>query len=272
MKKLIATIIVSACAALCAFCAVMEPVKSKSMGKTVNNMVILPDGYEDSGKSYPVVYLLHGFGDNHETWLRQKPQLPALATRHQIIIVCPDGAKSWYWDSPKDPKSRYDTYVSKELVNFIDGKYRTIKNKGGRAVVGLSMGGQGAMYLAIAHPDVFGAAASMSGGVDIRPFPNNWDMKKSLGKYEENKEIWDMFAVVNNVEKIKQNPPAISIDCGVDDFFYKVNEELHKKLLALKIPHDYTTRPGKHNWDYWRNSIEYQLHFFDTFFRGELKR
>ena len=98
-----------------------------------------------------------------------------------MIIVCPDGGfGSWYWDSPVDAGSQYETYVSNELVTWIDSKYKTIKTRKGRAITGLSMGGQGALYLAFRHQDIFGAAGSMSGGVDIRPFPetgiwqNDW--------------------------------------------------------------------------------------------------
>ena len=105
--------------------------------------------------------------------------------------------------SPADPKSKYETYVAKELVKFVDDNFRTIKSPKGRAIAGLSMGGHGAMWLAIRHRDTFGAAGCLSGGVDIRPFPNNWDMAKSLGKYSQNKEVWDKHTVINEVDTLK---------------------------------------------------------------------
>lgn len=240
--------------------------KSDVMKKEIPALVILPDDYEKSGKSYPVIYLLHGFGGNYQTWYHIKPNLPELATSNQVIFVLPDGATSWYWDSPVNQNLKYETYVAKELVDFIDSSYRTIKNPKGRAIAGLSMGGHGAMWLALRHKDVFGAAGAISGGVDIRPFPKNWDMAKNLGEYSSNKDVWDAHTVINQVDGLKNGELAIYIDCGFSDFFYQVNLNLHNKLLQMKIDHDYLARPGAHNNAYWNNAIDYNILFFKKFF------
>ena len=129
------------------------------------------------------------------------------------------------------------------------------------------MGGHGALWNALRHPDVFGAAGATSGGVDIRPFPMNWEMKKQLGEMAANKKVWDNHTVINQLDKIKNGDVALIIDCGEDDFFLNVNKELHQRLLALKIDHDFITRPGGHTLAYWRNSIDYQILFFDKFFK-----
>jgi S-formylglutathione hydrolase FrmB len=131
--------------------------------------------------------LLHGYGGNAKTWIGIKPNLPQIADEKGIIFVCPDGKKSWYWDSPVNPSFRYETFISSELVKYIDEHYKTIADRKGRAITGLSMGGHGAMWNAIRHKDTFGAGGSTSGGMDIRPFPKNWDMSKQLGEYESNK-------------------------------------------------------------------------------------
>lgn len=240
--------------------------KSEAMKKEIPALVILPDDYEKSGKSYPVIYLLHGFGGNYQTWYHIKPNLPELATSNQVIFVLPDGATSWYWDSPVNQNLKYETYVAKELVDFIDSSYRTIKSPKGRAIAGLSMGGHGAMWLALRHKDVFGAAGAISGGVDIRPFPKNWDMAKNLGEYSSNKDVWDAHTVINQVDGLKNGELAIYIDCGFSDFFYQVNLNLHNKLLQMKIDHDYLARPGAHNNAYWNNAIDYNILFFKKFF------
>lgn len=240
--------------------------KSDVMKKEIPALVILPDDYEKSGKSYPVIYLLHGFGGNYQTWYHIKPNLPELATSNQVIFVLPDGATSWYWDSPVNQNLKYETYVAKELVDFIDSSYRTIKSPKGRAIAGLSMGGHGAMWLALRHKDVFGAAGVISGGVDIRPFPKNWDMAKNLGEYSSNKDVWDAHTVINQVDGLKNGELAIYIDCGFSDFFYQVNLNLHNKLLQMKIDHDYLARPGAHNNAYWNNAIDYNILFFKKFF------
>lgn len=247
-------------------------INSPSMKKDVPVTVVLPDSYaKNPDKSYRVVYLLHGCGDDYKGWVtRTKPDLQKVATNCDIIFVCPDGAKSWYWDAPKNPESRYETFASKELVEAIDKQYRIVKSPKGRAVSGFSMGGHGSLWLGFRHPDVFGACGSMSGGVDIRPFPENWNMKASLGDYADNREIWDSHTVINIVHKLNpKTMPAIIIDCGTSDFFYEVNEALHRKLLYHRIPHDYITRPGGHSHQYWRNAIDYHLVFFLKFFNSK---
>lgn len=243
-------------------------VYSPSMDKEIKNVVILPAGYE-SGKGYPVLYLLHGHGGHHQKWIQIKPELPELASQYGMIIVCPNGANSWYWDSPVDSTLRYETYVSEELVDYIDKNFKTKKDKSGRAVTGLSMGGQGGLWLGIRHQDVFGACGSTSGGVDIRPFPQKWHMKNSLGEYYENPQIWESHTIASQLPLVREDLRII-IDCGTEDFFYHVNERLHDELIYRNIKHDYLTRPGKHNGDYWRNSIETQLLFFSNFFKGKI--
>jgi S-formylglutathione hydrolase FrmB len=241
-------------------------VYSQSMQKNIRTVIVTPDNYT-SAKELPVVYLLHGYSGNHLDWITKAKGFEKAADQYNLIIVCPDGGYgSWYWNSPVDPKSQYETFVSDELVKAIDAKYKTIKDRTGRAITGLSMGGHGALYLAIRHQDVFGAAGSMSGGVDIRPFPNNWDMAKQLGTYGEQPERWEKNTVINMLNLLTPNSLAIIIDCGTDDFFFKVNENLHQQLLYRNIPHDFISRPGAHTWPYWTNAVKYQLLFMRNYF------
>ncbi|MEO8887356.1 MAG: alpha/beta hydrolase family protein [Mucilaginibacter sp.] len=244
---------------------------SDVMKKNIKAVIITPDNYA-AGKQYPVVYLLHGAGGDYSDWVKKGGNVAANADLYNIIIVCADGGvTSWYWDSPVDPTYQYETYITKELVPFVDKNYKTIKNRNGRAITGLSMGGHGGLYLGIRHQDLFGAAGSMSGGVDIRPFPNNWDMAKRLGSYAQNPDNWNKYTVINQLHLLTPNSLAIIFDCGSEDFFYKVNTELHDKLLELNIPHDFIVRPGAHNWPYWTNSVKYQMLYFDTFFKKNNK-
>jgi S-formylglutathione hydrolase FrmB len=220
---------------------------------------------------YPVVYLLHGYGGNYAQWSTTAPQLAKTADDLKIIFVCPDGGKgSWYFDSPIDSSIQYESYITKELIPYVDSNYSTKANSKSRAITGLSMGGHGGLYLAIRHSDVFGAAGSTSGGVDFRPFPKNWDIKNALGEYEQNKERWYDHTVMRQVELLKNNQLAIILDCGVDDFFMPVNRALHEKLLQLKIDHDYIEKPGAHNHTYWRSSINFQILFFHQFFQKNI--
>ena len=128
------------------------------------------------------------------------------------------------------------------------------------------MGGHGALYLAFRHQDVFGTAGSMSGGVDIRPYPNNWDIAKRLGDYVSNPEAWEKNTVINMLHLLTPHSLALMIDCGSEDFFYQDNCRLHEKLLERKIPHDFISRPGGHHWEYWKNAVRYQFLFMSQYF------
>lgn len=240
---------------------------SPSMDKSIPNLVVLPDQYAMTEDRFPVLYLLHGAGGDYTSWSSNLRDLKNYADTYNMIIVCPDGGlTSWYFDSPVDPQMRYETYISKELIATVDDTYHTVTHKSGRAISGLSMGGHGALYLAFKHQDVWGAAGSMSGGVDIRPFPKNWDLAKRLGNYADHKDHWEENTVINMVYKLKDDSLKLILDCGRSDFFYEVNKQLHEKLVQRNIPHDYIERPGSHNWEYWANAIPYQLLFFHNFF------
>lgn len=242
---------------------------SAAMKKNIKAVVITPDSYSKD-KLYPVVYLLHGAGDNYSGWIKKAPSVALTSDLYQQIIVCPDGnVTSWYFDSPINKAWKYETYVTKELVPFIDEHYETIKDRKGRAVTGLSMGGHGALYLAFKHQDLFGAAGSMSGGVDIRPFPKNWKIEEKLGSYAEYPENWEKNTVINLLHLLTPNSLSLIIDCGTEDFFYKVNVNLHEKLMERNIPHDFIIRPGGHTWPYWENAVKYQMLYMSIFFNKQ---
>ncbi|HLP96459.1 MAG TPA: alpha/beta hydrolase family protein [Saprospiraceae bacterium] len=244
---------------------------SAVMQKTSNCLVITPDNYQASGKPYPVLYLLHGWSGNFAGWLSEAPQLKEHADHYQMLIVCPDGGyDSWYLDSPVDSAVRYDTYISREVVNYIDYYFNTIKAPSGRAIAGLSMGGHGAITLAIKHMDVFGAAGSMAGGLDLRAWKkNDWDLKGVLGDPSEYWDNWVKASAVTLAERLKGKQLPLIIDCGIDDFFLEANREMHRVLLELDYPHEYTERPGEHNGEYWGSAVDFQVLFFHKFFSPE---
>lgn len=253
-----------------AFSATVDTVNvfSSAMNKNIKTVVIKPRSY-DGQKTFPVLYLLHGYSDNYGGWVNKAPVVKDLADLHGMIIICPDGAfGSWYFDSPVDSSFRFETFVSKELVDWVDKNYKTDPVREARAITGLSMGGHGGLYLGFRHQDVFGACGSMSGGVDIRPFPNNWDLAKRLGSQREHPENWEKNTVMNQLHLLTPNSSKIIIDCGTEDFFYDVNIKLHQELLYRNIPHDFISRPGVHNWVYWGNSIKYQMLFFSDYFNA----
>jgi len=236
-------------------------VQASKMTKEVENNVIKPADYTET-VDYPVLYLLHGYGGNHNDWVNIVPQIKDLATACQMIIVCPNGANSWYFDSPINKDIQYETYIIKDLIPYIDQHYSTIANRNGRAISGLSMGGHGALYLAIRHKDVFSMAGAMSGGVDITKTSQEFELAKVLGPMDENEELWKSSSVLGQADNLHNGDLDICFDCGTEDMFAESNEELHAKLIANGVAHDYTTRPGNHNWDYWSNSIYYHMLYF----------
>ncbi len=242
-------------------------VYSKAMQKAVKCVVITPDNYQKSAKPFPVLYLLHGYAGNYARWLTVAPQLKNKADEMQLVIVCPDGGYgSWYVDSPSDSSIRYETFTSTELVNHIDSIYNTYKDRAHRAITGLSMGGHGGLYLAIRHKEIFGAAGSISGLVDLSFFPKGMNFKSLFGDSTVYTANLQKNSVINVIDALKNRELKLTIDCGIYDFLITPNRNLHQKLLKLHIEHDYAERPGMHNAVYWKSSIDYQLLFFKKFF------
>ena len=236
---------------------------SKAMKQEIKCVVIRPSGAD----SFPVLYLLHGYSGNYSNWIAKVPQLAAYAQQYQMLIVCPDGGfSSWYLDSPADSSSRYETYVGEEVPAFISTHYPARKGKASTAITGLSMGGHGALYLAFRHPERFGAAGSMSGGLDLTKLKGKYDIWKRVGDSTRYASRYMQNSVLGVITSGRKNPPAVIFDCGRDDGFFEMNGVVHRRMLELKIPHDYIERPGGHSWDYWSNSIKYQLLFFNDFF------
>lgn len=251
-------------------------VQSASMQKTIKTAVVLPDSYKGTAKAYPVIYLLHGGQGSYRDWLSKtsdKLLLHKLVDQYQLIIVTPDaGLMSYYFDSPFDKTSQYETFISKELIEKIDGTYHTIKDRKGRVIAGLSMGGHGAMYLSTRHPELYCAAGSMSGVMDLNT--KLWNVpagfakirdanfEKLLGAPKDTASSFREYSAVGMVDKMKANDVKLIFDCGFDDIMIKPNRELHQLLLANGTPHDYIERPGKHEWPYWENAVPYQFLFF----------
>ena len=232
-----------------------------------NVVVISPD--ISAEKPCPSVYLLNGHSGNHLSWLNIRKDLPELADRYGFHIIMPDGRDSWYWNSPVDSTMQMESFITLDLVPYIDNRYNTIPSPDKRAVSGLSMGGHGAMWLAFRHPDIWRNVGAMSGGLDIRPFPENWNMKDRIGIKSENEQIWNDHTVINLVDQIRPDYYNITFDCGTDDFFFGVNNNMHSALIDADVKHDYTVRPGAHTSDYWANSILYHLLFFNENFNKQ---
>ena len=192
-----------------------------------------------------------------------------MADLYGMLIVCPDGGFDMVLIAPLILHC-----ASKLLLHRTDGRidkqYASISSRR-TCHFRFEHGGHGGLYVGFRNQDIFGACGSMCGGVDIRPFPNNWNMTKSLGTQREHPENWDNYTVMNQLHLLTPNAMKIIIDCGTEDFFYQVNLKLHEELCYRNIPHDFITRPGAHNGAYWSNAVKYQALYFYTFFQSSKK-
>ncbi|QWV05817.1 esterase family protein [Pseudoalteromonas sp. MEBiC 03485] len=272
MKKFLCTLSIIFSLPLYAYQTDTYTFKGKKTAIEKPVTVTIPDGYQES-KKYNVIYVLHGYSGNHSDWTKLT-DIEKLADQYDVIIVNPDGNYgSWYLDSDIDKSSQYETYIAEDLVNYIDSTYSTNRSKSGRAITGLSMGGFGALHIAINNQARFAAVSGISAGVDVRPFSAEFDLTKVLGSFSENQGKWDNIAIINNLHKIAAGNTAwkkgadnlaIMLDIGVDDFFIEQNRALHQAMLDLRIRHDYIERPGIHDWHYWNKVIAYQFLFLTS--------
>ena len=244
--------------------------QSKLTGKTLPYSVVLPSTYKIAGHEsfrYPVLYLLHGLAGHYDNWL-SKTKLREYAAQYQMIIVTPEGNDSWYTDSATVPVDKYETYIVQELIPDVEGRYRTIKTREGRAIAGLSMGGYGALKFGLKSPDKCIFAASMSGALDpaVRTDANPRNIWSFLRP-----SILQTFGTAesptraaNDLHKLAREFPAerfaslpyFYLDCGTEDGFLATNRELADIFLQRKIPHEFRERPGKHDWAYWDSQVQ----------------
>jgi S-formylglutathione hydrolase FrmB len=247
-------------------------IKSAILGKEVEYSIYLPADYDT--RKFPVLYLLHGFGDDETGWT-QFGEVKHIADKQTekgemtpMIIAMPDGGVSWYVNSA-DGKGKYEDFFINEFIPFIDANYRTRTEKRYRAISGLSMGGFGTSIMAMKHPDLFSSAAPLSAGIftaeEIMAMPDeNWaralaipygkDLKGKdrISAHYLNNSILDIVAKASTDELKKVR---YYIDCGDKDFLIKGNMALHAALIDKKVPHEFRVRNGIHNWPYWRTAL-----------------
>lgn len=256
--------------------------QSKLLKTNVKYSVYLPDGYKTSKRHYPIVYLLNGFTGGETDWI-QFGNLQGIADETiekndmvSMIIVMPDGGDRLYMNKA-DGTYPYEDMFIKEFVPFIENTYRVRKEKQFRGIAGLSMGGFGAIRLALKHSSIFGSCAGFSSAIvtddELKTYSNSFynnyfgriseAIKGLEGKDRITKEFreYDLLHLVKNKEARLLKSVHIYFDCGDDDFLSIGNAQLHIELKKRKIPHQYRVRNGTHNWEYWRTSLSEGLKF-----------
>ena len=223
-------------------------------------LVYTPSTYKDSN-AFPLVYLLHGYSGSFKDW-SNNVNLQELADNYKFIIVCPEGYyNAWYVNSPQKKNNQYEKFFWNDLYPLINTKYKV--DKSNIFITGLSMGGHGSMLLYLPNQKKFKAAGSMSGVLDIRSFPDKWEMKNLLGEYKKNKKVWDKISSIELLKKYGNKNTKLIIDCGTEDFAFKVNQLFYKQAKKQKVNVLFNTPSGNHNWEFWTKTVIKHLDYFD---------
>ncbi|MDR0420952.1 MAG: esterase family protein [Prevotellaceae bacterium] len=245
--------------------------KSAILERDVNYTIYLPPDYDISSRKYPVLFLLHGYSDDHTGWMhygemnRIADELINDGKIIPMIIVVADAKKTWYINNHTNTERYEDMYIT-EFIPHIEKTYHTRSNKLGRAIGGLSMGGYGSLLYALKYPDMFQICVPMSAAV----FTDD-EVKERFkegtsygftdlfsGTAENLSEHWyknSIIEIVNNLPEKDKKSVKFYIDCGDDDFLYRGNSTLHITMRNMNIDHEYRVRDGAHNWTYWRQCL-----------------
>lgn len=249
-------------------------------GTKMNYSVYLPADYAGSQRSYPVVYLLHGYSDDETCWI-QFGEANRIADKGiaegripPCIIIMPDGKLTWYCNS-FDKKILWEDIFINELIPSLEKEYRIRTKREYRAIAGLSMGGYGALKLSMRHPDLFSCCVALSSGT----MTNEEIVKKSDEDYNRTfpglfganlqgearlNDAWkanNPLDLIHSVPMDKLRSVRYWIDCGDDDFLFNGNSTLHIEMRKIGLPHEYRVRNGGHQWSYWRTGLDTGLEY-----------
>jgi S-formylglutathione hydrolase FrmB len=259
-------------------------IQSAILGRAVNVCVALPPGYEASApKRYPTLYFLHGLFENERSWSERGGEqvwedLMAAGQLEKSLVVLPDGGKTFYVNS-FDGRERYEDFFIQELVPAIDKKYRTLHDVSARGISGTSMGGYGALHLAMGHPDIFGSASAHSAAL-VPKIPNPLPTEGRWGFYA--RVLQEPFGSPLNEAHFDANSPLtlaehperfqrlkLYFDCGDQDRYgFEEGAQLLDRILSAKgFPHEFALRPGGHGWGYLNQYLKYSLLFHSREFQ-----
>jgi putative tributyrin esterase len=241
--------------------------QSAALGRPMKYRVILPIGYQEASRRYPVLYLLHGLTGDFTDW-EEKTRLDEYARHYRLIIVMPDAGNSWYTNSAGNPQNRYEDYIAKDLVREIDSHFRTLELRTARFIGGLSMGGYGGLKFGLKYPATFSFAASFSGA--FSPIRTGLSANGRWPK-EATDEFTEIFGGPGSAARTeneiatmiaKADPkiaPFLYLDCGTEDALLQSNRETAAQLQKAGFRFEYRERPGRHEWIYWDHQVREML-------------
>ncbi len=233
---------------------------SVALDREMKYRVLLPCGYKTGGGRFPVLYLLHGLYGDYLNW-DTRTNLERYAEKYEMIVVTPDAGDSWYTNSATVPKDKFEDYIAKDLVAEIDGKFRTLRSRHSRAIAGLSMGGYGALKIALRYHDDFAFAGSLSGALDA---PQDLGDKRPEFRDQLLKVFGPSGSAVraeNNVFSLLQSAgpkdlPYFYLACGSADGLLQINRDFAAQLSSRGAAYEYHETAGGHAWDYWDRSVQ----------------
>ena len=258
----------------------MLTMESDILNMERNYAIYLPPDYESSERSYPVLYLLHGAGDDQTGWVQFGEVLHIAdraikeGTATPMIIVMPDANTRMrgYFNDLKN-EWKYEDFFFEEFMPFIESTYRIKKDKRYRAISGLSMGGGGTFMYALHHPELFSSACPLSascGPLDREQMEGQMKWRGWEPGTEKEMEAWykrhSVLELVNDMPDDQKKAVRWYIDCGDDDFLFEGNSLVHIAMRKKEIPHEFRIREGAHNWTYWRESLPTVLSFVSDAF------
>ena len=241
--------------------------------------VYLPPDYETSGRIYPILYLLHGAGDDQTGWVQFGEVLHIAdeaiknGSATPMVIVMPDAntGRRGYFNDIKG-EWRYEDFFFTEFMPFIEKTYRVKTEKRYRAVAGLSMGGGGSFIYALHHPELFSSACPLSaatGPLSIEEAKRNLSRDNPTIADSVVLRYYNQYSVpslMNNMPDAQKKAVRWYIDIGDDDFLYEGNDLVHIAMRKKEIPHEFRVRDGGHTWTYWRGSLPNVLEFVSQAF------
>lgn len=268
--------------------------ESEALKREVKVRVQLPDGYEASPTTrYPVIYFLHGLFGSERKWEQRGSHkvvddLVAQKKLPPVIIVCPNGGNSFYINAKGQDSAKFSDMLVKDLVVWVDGKFRTQAQPAARALLGDSMGGYGAMVNVFRHPGIFGAVAVHEASIfpaDLDRLPQ-WakqgrggrsGLLHSLFGNPVDQAYWldhNLFHLAKTVEKEKLQATSIYFDVGKDDRFGLADpsKEWHELLKEKGIAHQFELREGEHGREFFIENLPESLGFLGkAFSKAEAK-